>query len=183
MAYQQGLKRHLAICRLLGKCCLAPVQSSFQQKVIMKISGASAQKNVRGRNERQRHTVCLLLHKDRAFAKTTVTEPMHAITPPPVSHFDEMLTWSGASPSHLQAQFQTQLQQFGGSTQSQSQLQTQKLGPRDHYVPYGNWLADTPSASLTQRRAQADLLFRRIGITFTVYGDEGGTERLPQVTT
>ena len=110
---------------------------------------------------------------------------MHAITPPPVSHFDEMLTWSGASPSHLQSQFQTQLQHFGGATlehppagQSQSQSQSQTLGPREHYVPYGNWLADTPSASLTQRRAQADLLFRRIGITFTVYGEEGGTERL-----
>ena len=97
---------------------------------------------------------------------------MHAITPPPVSHFDEMLAWSGIDSGQSQSQFQTQLQQFGGQSQSQS------LGPRPHYAPYSNWLADTPSASLTQRRAQADLLFRRIGITFTVYGEEGGTERL-----
>jgi len=99
---------------------------------------------------------------------------MHAIKPPPFSHFDEMLAWSEAIPSQLQTQFQIQLQQFGGQSQSQSQT----LGARQHYVPYSNWLADTPSASLTQRRAQADLLFRRIGITFTVYGEQGGTERL-----
>ena len=70
------------------------------------------------------------------------------------------------------------LQHFGGQAQSQSQANAQSLGARAHYVPYGNWLADTPSASLTHRRAQADLLFRRIGITFTVYGEAGGTERL-----
>jgi len=63
-----------------------------------------------------------------------------------------MLAWSAVSPNHVQSQFQTQLQQFGGQSQSQS------LGPRPHYLPYSNWLADTPSASLTQRRAQADLL-------------------------
>lgn len=103
---------------------------------------------------------------------------MHAIKPPPFSHFDEMLAWSEASPSQQQTQFQTQLQHFGGQAQPQSQANAQSLGARAHYVPYGNWLADTPSASLTHRRAQADLLFRRIGITFTVYGEAGGTERL-----
>ena len=103
---------------------------------------------------------------------------MHAIKPPPFSHFDEMLAWSEVSPSLQQTQFQTQLQHFGGQAQSQSQANAQTLGARPHYVPYGNWLADTPSASLTHRRAQADLLFRRIGITFTVYGEAGGTERL-----
>ena len=31
---------------------------------------------------------------------------------------------------------------------------------------------------MASKRAEADLIFRRIGITFSVYGDEGGTERL-----
>jgi|GEM_PF-4593428 len=83
-----------------------------------------------------------------------------------------MLAWSEAIPSQLQTEFQTQLQPFGGQPQSQT------LGQRSHYVPYGNWLAETPQTSLTQRRAQADLLFRRIGITFTVCGEGGGTEQL-----
>ncbi len=52
------------------------------------------------------------------------------------------------------------------------------IATRDHYRSYFNWLNSSPEQTLTQRRAQADLLFRRIGITFTVYGDEGGTERL-----
>ncbi len=40
------------------------------------------------------------------------------------------------------------------------------------------WLADTPLELLEQRRREADLLFHRAGITFTLYGDEQGTERL-----
>ena len=96
---------------------------------------------------------------------------MHTIKPPPPHHFDEMLATSG----------QTQIAQ--GQFQSQMQMQPETAAakgfhPRDHYRPYNEWLEVTPEQALTQRRAQADLLFRRIGITFTVYGDEGGTERL-----
>jgi uncharacterized circularly permuted ATP-grasp superfamily protein len=50
--------------------------------------------------------------------------------------------------------------------------------PRDHYRAYGQWLSETNAQSMAAKRAEADLIFRRIGITFSVYGDESGTERL-----
>ena len=49
---------------------------------------------------------------------------------------------------------------------------------RPHYRAFAQWLADTPQDLLAQRRREADLLFHRAGITFTLYGDEQGTERL-----
>jgi uncharacterized circularly permuted ATP-grasp superfamily protein len=49
---------------------------------------------------------------------------------------------------------------------------------RPHYRAFAQWLADTPEELLQQRRREADLLFHRAGITFTLYGDEQGTERL-----
>jgi uncharacterized circularly permuted ATP-grasp superfamily protein len=49
---------------------------------------------------------------------------------------------------------------------------------RSHYQPYAKWLAETPAESIVEKRNEADTLFRRAGITFAVYGDETGTERL-----
>jgi len=49
---------------------------------------------------------------------------------------------------------------------------------RPHYQAFARWLADTPQELLAQRRREADLLFHRAGITFTLYGDDQGTERL-----
>ncbi|WP_434657282.1 circularly permuted type 2 ATP-grasp protein [Pseudomonas sp. Z1-14] len=49
---------------------------------------------------------------------------------------------------------------------------------RPHYQAFSRWLAETPLELLEQRRREADLLFHRAGITFTLYGDEQGTERL-----
>ena len=49
---------------------------------------------------------------------------------------------------------------------------------RSHYREFARWLADTPEEQVLQRRREADLLFHRAGITFTLYGDEQGTERL-----
>ena len=49
---------------------------------------------------------------------------------------------------------------------------------RPHYQGFARWLAATPDEQLAQRRREADLLFHRAGITFTLYGDEQGTERL-----
>ncbi|QAY92493.1 circularly permuted type 2 ATP-grasp protein [Pseudomonas sp. ACM7] len=49
---------------------------------------------------------------------------------------------------------------------------------RPHYREFARWLAETPDELLAQRRREADLLFHRAGITFTLYGDEQGTERL-----
>ena len=46
------------------------------------------------------------------------------------------------------------------------------------YRKIARWLAESPAEHLASRRAQAELLFRRIGITFAVYGDKNAAERL-----
>jgi uncharacterized circularly permuted ATP-grasp superfamily protein len=51
---------------------------------------------------------------------------------------------------------------------------------RPVYGKIASWLAATPAGLLAARRSQAELLFRRIGITFAIYGDgeQDGAERL-----
>jgi uncharacterized circularly permuted ATP-grasp superfamily protein len=49
---------------------------------------------------------------------------------------------------------------------------------REVYRRIAAWLSDSPLALLDSRRSQAELLFRRIGITFAVYGDKDAAERL-----
>src|SRR6187402_3117222 len=49
---------------------------------------------------------------------------------------------------------------------------------RAHYAAFAEWLRDTPPARIAQNRHAADLLFHRVGITFAVYGEASGTERL-----
>src|SRR6202043_936433 len=51
---------------------------------------------------------------------------------------------------------------------------------RPVYDKIASWLAATPAGLLAARRAQAELLFRRIGITFSIYGEgeQDGAERL-----
>jgi uncharacterized circularly permuted ATP-grasp superfamily protein len=49
---------------------------------------------------------------------------------------------------------------------------------RDHYAAFAEWLAETPASRIAQNRHAADLLFHRVGITFAVYGEASGTERL-----
>jgi uncharacterized circularly permuted ATP-grasp superfamily protein len=49
---------------------------------------------------------------------------------------------------------------------------------REHYKTFASWLARTPEERLARKRAEADTLFHRVGITFAVYGEEAGTERL-----
>jgi len=51
-------------------------------------------------------------------------------------------------------------------------------GVRAHYAAYAQWLAAQSAESMASKRSEADLLFRRTGITFSLAGDEGGTERL-----
>ena len=52
---------------------------------------------------------------------------------------------------------------------------------RAHYEAYARWLAEQPESLMRERREQAELIFRRVGITFAVYGDKdesnSGTER------
>ncbi len=49
---------------------------------------------------------------------------------------------------------------------------------RDAYSAVHHWLAQSPPEVMAARRAQAELFFRRIGITFAVYGDPDAAERL-----
>ena len=57
---------------------------------------------------------------------------------------------------------------------------------REHYRGYDRWLAQQPGDVMRSRREEAEVIFRRVGITFAVYGtkDEdpntqnAGTERL-----
>src|SRR5881394_4029159 len=49
---------------------------------------------------------------------------------------------------------------------------------RAAYQELSRWLKETPPDALEYRRQEAELLFRRIGITFAVYGDAEATERL-----
>jgi uncharacterized circularly permuted ATP-grasp superfamily protein len=71
---------------------------------------------------------------------------------------------------------QFQSQSMGGMTQSQVQ------GVRAHYAAYSDWLARQSQDAMRARREEAEMIFRRVGITFAVYGnkdeDGAGTERL-----
>ena len=52
---------------------------------------------------------------------------------------------------------------------------------RDHYRTYERWLQQQPGEVMQARREEAEMIFRRVGITFAVYGDKDsgeGTERL-----
>lgn len=49
---------------------------------------------------------------------------------------------------------------------------------RAHYKPYLDWLKNCKNGHLDSKMTEADILFRRIGITFAVYGEEEGAERL-----
>lgn len=49
---------------------------------------------------------------------------------------------------------------------------------RPHYREFERWLKSQPDEAIQAKRAESDLIFRRVGITFAVYGDDAGTERL-----
>ena len=51
-------------------------------------------------------------------------------------------------------------------------------GVRAHFRALADWLAETPAEQVAEKRREADLLFHRVGITFAVYGDDAGAERL-----
>ena len=40
---------------------------------------------------------------------------------------------------------------------------------RAHYAGYAAWLSETPADRIARKRAEADSLFHRYGITFAVY--------------
>jgi uncharacterized circularly permuted ATP-grasp superfamily protein len=49
---------------------------------------------------------------------------------------------------------------------------------RESYRDYANWLQATPDEILARKREEADIAFHRVGITFAVYGEDTGQERL-----
>ncbi len=55
-------------------------------------------------------------------------------------------------------------------------------GVRAHYSGFDRWLQQQSPATMAARRDEAEMIFRRVGITFAIYGDKdengAGTERL-----
>lgn len=49
---------------------------------------------------------------------------------------------------------------------------------RGAYAAYNEWLETTKRDWLVEKHQQADMFFRRLGITFSVYGSDDGVERL-----
>lgn len=49
---------------------------------------------------------------------------------------------------------------------------------RQHYAEFAGWLSAQSPEIIARKRAESDLIFRRVGITFAVYGNDAGTERL-----
>ncbi|MGB4499482.1 MAG: circularly permuted type 2 ATP-grasp protein [Methylococcaceae bacterium] len=49
---------------------------------------------------------------------------------------------------------------------------------RDIYQQYQHWQSQLSTGTLERKSAEAELLFRRLGITFAVYGQSSGAERL-----
>lgn len=51
-------------------------------------------------------------------------------------------------------------------------------GTRPIYKEVADWFEQAPPEVIANRKAEAEAFFRRIGITFAVYGDEQGAERI-----
>ena len=49
---------------------------------------------------------------------------------------------------------------------------------RPHYGEFSQWLGQQSAETIARKRVEADVIFRRVGITFAVYGNDAGTERL-----
>jgi uncharacterized circularly permuted ATP-grasp superfamily protein len=64
------------------------------------------------------------------------------------------------------------------SSRPYDEMQQAGGAARDHCRPYRDWLSAQSSERIAQKRAEADALFHRLGITFAVYGEHEGTERL-----
>jgi uncharacterized circularly permuted ATP-grasp superfamily protein len=62
------------------------------------------------------------------------------------------------------------------------EMQATSTSVRPHYARYDQWLARQPRDVMRARRDEAEMVFRRVGITFAVYGekdeDGAGSERL-----
>src|ERR1700759_992 len=68
--------------------------------------------------------------------------------------------------------------QSGGMAVGFDEMNGQGGDIRGAYQELSRWLKETPPDALEYRRQEAELLFRRIGITFAVYGDSEAQERV-----
>ena len=57
-------------------------------------------------------------------------------------------------------------------------LDAMRQTPLPHCQSYRQWARGFSESDWAHKRAQADAAFRQVGITFAVYGDDAGTERL-----
>lgn len=70
---------------------------------------------------------------------------------------------------------------LGMNTKTQhyfDEMHTDTGSVRDIYRQYARWLDGLPEGTLERKSQEAELLFRRLGITFAVYGEASGAERL-----
>ena len=58
------------------------------------------------------------------------------------------------------------------------ELRDESGAVRPAYAEVARWIEATGLDNLAQRREEAEAIFRRIGITFAVYGEGGDPERL-----
>lgn len=69
----------------------------------------------------------------------------------------------------------------GGATTIEAGQMLPSGAVRSHYRNFADWLGRQSGSTMDNKRAEADLIFRRVGITFAVYGDKdesnSGTER------
>ena len=49
---------------------------------------------------------------------------------------------------------------------------------RPEFAALARWMAETPPEELTRRQEAAEAMFRQLGITFAVYGEEEAAERI-----
>jgi len=66
----------------------------------------------------------------------------------------------------------------GGAVIAFDEMRGSDGGVRPAYAALDAWLGALPPDLLEHRRREAELIFRRIGITFAVYGEAESTERL-----
>src|SRR5882672_9564289 len=74
--------------------------------------------------------------------------------------------------------YRSQLRSGMPGVKPYDEMHAEDGGVREHYRTFASWLAKTPKDRVAQKRTEADSLFHRVGITFAVYGEEAGTERL-----
>jgi uncharacterized circularly permuted ATP-grasp superfamily protein len=58
------------------------------------------------------------------------------------------------------------------------EMQQPEGSVRAHYRAFADWLGRTPQNRIAQKREEAERAFLHVGITFAVYGEDAGTERL-----